>query len=127
MKEALRQARKGIGRTSPNPAVGAVIVRQGKVIASGYHKRAGAPHAEVEVLSKMGEKAKKGDTLYVTLEPCLMCAAALKWAQMEQIIFGASDPKEGFTLVENPVLHKRTRVVRGILEAPSSTLLSGRT
>jgi diaminohydroxyphosphoribosylaminopyrimidine deaminase/5-amino-6-(5-phosphoribosylamino)uracil reductase len=103
MKEALRQARKGIGRTSPNPAVGAVIVRQGKVIASGYHKRAGAPHAEVEVLSKMGEKAKKGDTLYVTLEPCHHhgrtppCTEAILRCGLKRVVVGMNDPNPNVT------------------------------
>lgn len=103
MKEALRQARKGIGRTSPNPAVGAVIVRQGKVIASGYHKRAGAPHAEVEALSKMGEKAKKGDTLYVTLEPCHHhgrtppCTEAILRCGLKRVVVGMNDPNPNVT------------------------------
>ena len=61
MRAALRQARKGLGRTSPNPVVGAVIVRNGKIIASGYHKKAGWNHAEVEVLAKIGGKGKKND------------------------------------------------------------------
>ncbi|MCP4668579.1 MAG: riboflavin biosynthesis protein RibD, partial [Deltaproteobacteria bacterium] len=69
MREALRQARKGLGRTSPNPAVGAVIVRKGRVIATGFHRKAGMPHAEAAALDKLGGKAP-GATLYVTLEPC---------------------------------------------------------
>ena len=52
MKEALREARKGMGRTSPNPAVGAVIVRDGRIVAKGYHRKAGLPHAEIEALDK---------------------------------------------------------------------------
>ena len=69
MRIALREARKGLGRTSPNPCVGAVIVKDGDIIARGYHKKAGAPHAEIEALIKAGEKAR-GATMYVTLEPC---------------------------------------------------------
>ena len=69
MRKSLRQAKKGLGRTSPYPTVGAVIVRNGNVIATGYHRKAGLPHAEVEALNKLGGKAP-GDTLYVTLEPC---------------------------------------------------------
>ncbi len=69
MKQALREARKGLGRTSPNPAVGAVIVRKGDVVARGYHRRAGLPHAEADALEKL-EKTYPGDSLYVTLEPC---------------------------------------------------------
>ena len=59
MGAALRQARKGLGRTSPNPAVGAVIVRNGKIIASGYHKSAGSGHAEIEALAKIEGRGKK--------------------------------------------------------------------
>jgi diaminohydroxyphosphoribosylaminopyrimidine deaminase/5-amino-6-(5-phosphoribosylamino)uracil reductase len=98
MKEALRQAGKGIGRTSPNPAVGAVIVRQGRVIASGHHKRAGAAHAEVEALSKIGEKARAGDTLYVTLEPCHHhgrtppCTEAILRSGLKKVVVGMKDP-----------------------------------
>jgi len=69
MRMALRLAEKAKGRTSPNPMVGAVVVKGGKVIASGYHRKAGEPHAEAIALRKAGSKAK-GATLYVTLEPC---------------------------------------------------------
>src|SRR3990167_7495328 len=83
MAMALDLARLGLGRTSPNPAVGAVIVKNGKVIATGFHKKAGRPHAEVEVLNAVGAplgapkhwRAQQaaplhGATMYVTLEPC---------------------------------------------------------
>ncbi len=69
MAMALRLAEKARGRTSPNPMVGAVVVKNGRVIASGYHHRAGEPHAEALALAKAG-KAARGATLYVTLEPC---------------------------------------------------------
>jgi diaminohydroxyphosphoribosylaminopyrimidine deaminase/5-amino-6-(5-phosphoribosylamino)uracil reductase len=69
MREALAWARKGLGRTSPNPAVGAVVVRDGQIVGCGYHRRAGEPHAEVEALRDAGPRAR-GATLYVTLEPC---------------------------------------------------------
>ena len=69
MEEALALARKGIGRTSPNPMVGALIVRKGRVIGRGYHARAGLPHAEIEAI-KNARKSVQGATLYVNLEPC---------------------------------------------------------
>src|SRR4030042_6203904 len=69
MRLALRLARKGAGRTSPNPAVGAVLVRGGKVVGQGYHRAAGLPHAEVIALRAAGSAARDAD-LYVTLEPC---------------------------------------------------------
>ena len=69
MQRALDLAAKALGRTSPNPAVGAVIVRGGSIIGEGFHHRAGLPHAEIEAL-KRTQGAAKGATLYVNLEPC---------------------------------------------------------
>lgn len=98
MRAALRQARKGLGRTSPNPMVGAIIVREGKVIASGYHKQAGADHAEVDALKKIGGKGKEGDVIYVTLEPCNHhgrtppCTEALLKSGIKRVVVGMKDP-----------------------------------
>ena len=69
MREALRQAKKGLGRTSPNPLAGAVVVKNGHIVGKGYHKKAGEPHAEVLALAEAGDEAR-GATLYVNLEPC---------------------------------------------------------
>ena len=69
MRLALRLALKGAGRTSPNPMVGAVLLRGGKIIATGYHQKAGGDHAEIVALKKAGAKAR-GATLYLNLEPC---------------------------------------------------------
>ncbi|HEJ84092.1 MAG TPA: riboflavin biosynthesis protein RibD, partial [Desulfobacteraceae bacterium] len=98
MKQALRLAGKGLGRTSPNPAVGAVIVRNGDIIASGYHRRAGLPHAEVEALGKMKGDIRPGDTLYVTLEPCNHhgrtppCTDAIVKSGLQRVVIGMPDP-----------------------------------
>ena len=71
MRLALREAARGLGHTSPNPAVGAVIVKGGRVLARGFHRRAGEPHAEIEALRALGNEARaRGATIYVTLEPC---------------------------------------------------------
>ncbi len=97
MKLALQEARKGLGRTSPNPCVGAVIVRDGKVIGRGYHKRAGTPHAEVHALADAGSAAR-GATMYVTLEPCNHtgrtppCSHAVVAAGLARVVIGLSDP-----------------------------------
>ncbi|MFC1884732.1 bifunctional diaminohydroxyphosphoribosylaminopyrimidine deaminase/5-amino-6-(5-phosphoribosylamino)uracil reductase RibD [Thermodesulfobacteriota bacterium] len=97
MREALRQARRGLGRTSPNPAVGAVIVKEGKVVAKGYHHRAGMPHAEIEALEKAQESAH-GATLYVTLEPCNHhgktppCTVAILKSGINRVVVGMRDP-----------------------------------
>jgi diaminohydroxyphosphoribosylaminopyrimidine deaminase / 5-amino-6-(5-phosphoribosylamino)uracil reductase len=98
MKLALRLARKGVGRTSPNPAVGAVIVRRGEIIASGFHKKAGGHHAEIESLLQLGGSAQQGDVLYVTLEPCNHqgrtppCTEAILRSGIRKVVVGMKDP-----------------------------------
>jgi diaminohydroxyphosphoribosylaminopyrimidine deaminase/5-amino-6-(5-phosphoribosylamino)uracil reductase len=123
MGEALRQARKGIGRTSPNPAVGAVIVRNGKIVASGYHKKAGENHAEVEVLEKIGGKATIGDVLYVTLEPCNHygrtppCTEAILRSGLKRLVVGMMDPNPKVSGGGSEFLAKKGIEIRtGVLE-----------
>lgn len=102
MRLALREARKGSGRTSPNPAVGAVIVKNGIVASKGYHRRAGLPHAEVEALSRL-ESRCPGDTLYVTLEPCNHvgktppCTQAILESGIRRVVVGMKDPNPRVT------------------------------
>lgn len=97
MRMALNLARKGLGRTSPNPAVGAVIVKEGKVLAKGYHRKAGGPHAEIEALRKLDVKAP-GATMYVTLEPCNHkgrtppCTKAILESGIQRVVIGMKDP-----------------------------------
>lgn len=97
MRRALLLARKGRGHVSPNPMVGAVIVRNGKKMAEGFHSRYGGPHAEVEALAKAGARAK-GSTLYVTLEPCSHwgktgpCVEAVKKAGIVRVVAAGIDP-----------------------------------
>ena len=97
MREALRVAANARGRTSPNPLVGAVIVRQGRIVASGWHREAGTPHAEIHALRMAGELAK-GATLYVTLEPCAHygrtgpCAKAVAEAGIARAVIAMQDP-----------------------------------
>ncbi len=96
MREAIRIAARGLGHTSPNPAVGAVIVARGKILARGFHRRAGLPHAEIEALNKT--KRARGATLYVTLEPCSThgrtppCVEAIIRAGIARVVIGAIDP-----------------------------------
>lgn len=99
MRLALRLARKGLGKTSPNPAVGAVLVRDGTVLSTGWHKRAGASHAEIEALSALQKpELAAGATLYVSLEPCSTtgrtppCTEAIIAAKIGRVVIGAIDP-----------------------------------
>ncbi len=97
MEEALRLAGKARGRTSPNPMVGAVLVKDGGVIGKGYHQRAGGPHAEIEALQDTGEDPQDA-TLYVTLEPCCMhgktppCSDAVIRAGIRRVVAAMIDP-----------------------------------
>lgn len=97
MREALRLAEYARGRTSPNPLVGAVIVRKGRIVAGGWHREAGTPHAEVHALAMAGELAR-GSTLYVTLEPCAHygrtgpCAKAIAEAGVSRVVMALQDP-----------------------------------
>jgi diaminohydroxyphosphoribosylaminopyrimidine deaminase/5-amino-6-(5-phosphoribosylamino)uracil reductase len=97
MTRVLRLAQKGRGRTSPNPMVGAVLVKRGKVVGEGYHARAGEPHAEMVAIKNAGEKAK-GATLYLNLEPCTHygktppCVPAVIEAGVKKVVAGMEDP-----------------------------------
>lgn len=97
MRLAIRLARRGLGRTSPNPPVGAVVVRRGRVVGRGFHRRAGEPHAEIEALRAAGHRARAA-TLYVTLEPCNHhgrtppCSEAVLAAGVQRVVIGARDP-----------------------------------
>jgi|UniRef100_A0A7C5EN69 diaminohydroxyphosphoribosylaminopyrimidine deaminase/5-amino-6-(5-phosphoribosylamino)uracil reductase len=102
MQTALRLAARGAGWVSPNPMVGAVVVREGEVIGRGWHRRYGAPHAEVEALAMAGDKAR-GATLYVTLEPCNHygqtppCTAAILAAGVRRVVVATLDPNPAVT------------------------------
>lgn len=97
MREAIRLARRGEGRTSPNPCVGAVLVRDGRIIGRGFHRKAGLPHAEPEAIASAREDVHGAD-LYVTLEPCghsgrtPPCADAIIHAGIARVFFGSFDP-----------------------------------
>src|SRR6186713_728459 len=99
MRAALIEARRGLGQTSPNPAVGAIVVRAGRIIARGHHRRAGLPHAEIEALRALKKpQFARGATIYVTLEPCSThgrtppCVEAIIRAQFRRVVIGTIDP-----------------------------------
>ncbi len=97
MREAIGLAKRAEGMTSPNPLVGAVLVKGGRVVGKGYHKKCGLPHAEVNAIRDAGSSAKGAD-LYVTLEPCdhfgrtPPCTAAIIDAGVKRVIIGMKDP-----------------------------------
>lgn len=130
MREALRLARKGMGRTSPNPTVGCVVVRQGRVIARGYHRKAGEPHAEAEALAELGGRGKRGDTLYVTLEPCNHhgrtppCTEAILRAGIGRVVVGTRDPNPAVKGRGCEFLEARgVKVKTGVLETECRELI----
>ena len=98
MRAAVAEAKKGLGTTSPNPAVGAILVRGNRIIARGYHRRAGGNHAEVDCLRKLGERVPPGATLYITLEPCSTrgrtapCADYIIERGVRRVVIGTIDP-----------------------------------
>lgn len=119
MGEAMKEAQKALEKDEV--PVGAVVVCNGQVIARAHNltETLNDPtaHAEMQVITSaaayLGGKYLNQCTLYVTLEPCAMCAGALNWAQLGTLVFGASDPKRGYALYGN-LLHPKTLIVNGI-------------
>ena len=124
MLAALAEARRGLGATSPNPAVGAVIVRGDQVVGSGWHRKAGLPHAEIEALRSLPDPAlAQGATLYVTLEPCSThgrtppCTQAILNAGLRRVVIGTLDPNPAHAGRAVGLLRERGLEVRcGVLE-----------
>ncbi len=129
MREALKEAHKAL--ELDEVPVGAVIVSEGRIIARGHNLTERlmdvTAHAEMQAFTAaanhLGAKYLEGCTLYVTLEPCVMCAGAAFWTQISRIVYGASDEKRGYTLTGAPILHPRTEVIPGILERECSELI----
>lgn len=121
MREALREAKAA--EAEDEIPIGAVIVFAGRVIAKGHNmtERLHDPTAHAEMIAitaateAMGGKYLNDCTLYVTVEPCPMCAAASAWSQVGRIVYGASDPKRGYSLFTPSLLHPKTEVVSGAL------------
>lgn len=121
MREALMEAKAA--EAEDEIPIGAVIVFAGRVIAKGHNmtERLHDPTAHAEMIAitaateAMGGKYLNDCTLYVTVEPCPMCAAASAWAQVGRIVYGASDPKRGYSLFTPSMLHPKTDVVSGVL------------
>ncbi|WP_164001349.1 bifunctional diaminohydroxyphosphoribosylaminopyrimidine deaminase/5-amino-6-(5-phosphoribosylamino)uracil reductase RibD [Pyxidicoccus caerfyrddinensis] len=128
MRIALEEAAKGLGRTSPNPVVGAVLVKGGRIIARGYHKKAGTAHAEVVALEAAGSKAKGAD-LYTTLEPCdhygrtPPCSLAILEAGVRRVICASADPNPKVSGKGVARLRRGgVKVLTGVLQEEADTL-----
>ena len=129
MREALREA--DAARSDGEVPIGAVIVAKGRIIGRGHNMTERlhdtTAHAEMIALTAateaMGGKYLNDCTLYVTVEPCPMCAAALNWAQVGRIVYGAADPKRGYSLYTPSLLHPRTEVTAGILSETCGKLM----
>ena len=122
MRRAIELAKRATGFTNPNPLVGVVIVKEDRIIGEGYHEKCGQLHAERNAFASLKESAE-GATLYVTLEPCVMCAGAIAWAQTGKLVFGAEDPKRGYQKYAPDALHPKTIVVKGILADECARLM----
>ena len=130
MNEALREA--SAAAEEDEVPVGAVIVCKGRIIAKGHNmtERLNDPTAHAEMIAitaateALGGKYLSGCTLYVTVEPCPMCAGALAWSQISRIVYGASDPKRGCSLFSPSLLHPKTEVCSGILADECGSMVS---
>ena len=135
MKEAIRQAKKA--RALEEVPIGCVIVYEGKIIARGYNSRNTdkntLSHAELNAIrkasKKLGDWRLEGCTMYVTLEPCQMCAGALVQSRIDEVVIGSMNPKAGcagsvLNLLEVDGFNHKVKITRGILEEECSTMLS---
>lgn len=129
MKMALAEAEKAAARDEV--PVGAVVVAGGTVIARAHNltETLNDPtaHAEMQAItaaaSYLGGKYLTGCTIYVTVEPCVMCAGALAWSQVSALVWGASDPKKGYTTIGAALLHPKTVVRTGVLARECSEMM----
>ena len=129
MQEALRQA--ALAAQKGEVPVGAVIVCQNRIIARAHNLtetlQDPTAHAEMQAITAathaLGGKYLTDCSLYVSLEPCPMCAAALRWAQIKTLIYGASDPKRGYSIISTELLHPKTEVIKGVLGEEATAFL----
>jgi len=130
MREALKEAIKAYEQDEI--PIGAVIECRGRIIARAHNLTEKlndvTAHAEMQAITaaanSIGGKYLNECTLYVTIEPCIMCAGATSWAQMGRIVYGAVDEKRGFSLLNGRILHPKTKITTGVLEEESAGLMS---
>ena len=129
MKEALKEAQKALEKNEV--PIGAVIVSNNKIIARAHNLcetlNDATAHAEMQAITSaanfLGSKYLNECILFITLEPCAMCASATAWSQIGKIVYGADDDKKGFTKISQNFLHPKTEVVSGVLEKDCSEKL----
>ncbi len=130
MRQALIEAQKA--ESKGEIPIGAVIVCEGRIIARGHNQtetlKDPTAHAEMLAITSatnyLGGKYLSGCTLYVTIEPCPMCAAALAWTQISGIVYGSEDPKRGYSLFSPSLLHPKTKVSFGVLKDECGKIVS---
>lgn len=130
MREALREA--GYAAESDEVPVGAVIVCRGKIIGRGHNmtETLHDPTAHAEMIAitaateAMGGKYLNDCTLYVTVEPCPMCAGALAWSQIGRVVYGAIDPKRGYSMFSPSLMHPKTEITAGVLADECGMIVS---
>lgn len=131
MREALKEAQMALERDEV--PVGCVVVHKKRVIARSHNLtqllKDPTAHAEMQAITSaagsFGGKYMPDMTIYVTLEPCPMCAAALNWAQVTRLVYGADDPKRGYTLFSPNLLHPKCEVTKGVLQEECSSIIKG--
>jgi tRNA(adenine34) deaminase len=129
MREALKEAQKAF--EAGEVPVGAVVVCKNRIIARAHNQTEqltdATAHAEMLAVTAaanyLGSKYLNECTLYVTLEPCVMCAGALHWVQLQKLVFGASDVQRGYSLISSPLLHPKTEVFKGLKGDESKTMI----
>ena len=130
MRLALNEAHKAL-KEGEIP-IGAVVVSGERIVGRGHNLVESlcdaTAHAEMQAItaasSTLGGKYLNDCTLYVTVEPCVMCAGALAWSQIGRIVYGAADPKRGYTTVGGPILHPKTQVAGGVLAGECEEIVS---
>ena len=129
MQLAINEAHKAL--KEQEVPIGAVIVCGDQVIGRGHNLVEtlcdATAHAEMQCItaaaSTLGGKYLKDCTIYVTVEPCIMCAGALAWSQIGRVVYGADDPKRGFTTVQGRIFHPKTVVVKGVMQQECEALM----
>jgi tRNA(adenine34) deaminase len=130
MKEALKEAQKAF--EEDEVPVGAIVVCDNKIIARAHNMTEKlndvTAHAEMLAITSatnfLGGKYLNECSLYVTLEPCIMCGGALYWSQIKKVVYASSDLKRGFSIIEKNILHPKTEIIRGVMQQEASALIT---